>query len=151
MSTPRRIALALLMGTSLVTMAASILKVTSLQTVSSDTKEPQYTASLGALWANVEQTLVIMMASVPALRSMSMINFPAFSRLRSSIVTRFAYNSKKSSATSSSPSQSGHYYDLEMNEAGVGVGTNTTITYYREGSGQDLVTEYSDTGGRRID
>jgi len=135
----RRIGLALLMCTSLVTMAVSILKTTGTQTVSSNTKEPQYTASLAVIYVNVEQTLVIIMASAPTLRAIKNVDFGVFSRLGSSLASHLGYSSRKSSQA---PSVA-HYHDLEKNTHQLGrlhVRENS-IAVNKEWSSQSLVTE----------
>lgn len=113
MTLSRRFALILLMCTSFVTMTASIIKILTLQTTAADLTEPQYSSSLAALWSGVEQTLVIIMASVPVLSAASQIKFPVFSRLGSSLASRFGRHSSKKSSTASS---SRYYRDLELSD-----------------------------------
>lgn len=114
----------MLMCASLVTAAASILKATTTQTMSTSLTEPQYAASLAALWSGIEQILVIIMASVPPLRAIAKIEFPALRSVSSSLVNLLGRHgsggSKKSSAASGGiirkkDNRSKNYSDLEQN------------------------------------
>jgi hypothetical protein len=118
MSLNRRIGLALLMCTSLVTMVASIMKAITLQSTSTELAEPQYTSSLAALWAGVEQNLVIIMASVPTLSAASKMKLSIFSRLGSTLSSRFSRF--RSSNKGSSANSSRHYNDLELHPGATG-------------------------------
>lgn len=129
----RRLGLIVLMCTSLITMAASILKATGLQTTAAQLKEPEYASSLAALWSGLEQTLVIIMASVPALTAATKIKIPFFSRLASSFSRSFSrYSTKKSETTSN-----GDYHDLDESTVAITKGSvlrtdQFEISYHNE-------------------
>jgi hypothetical protein len=125
----KKIGIILLMCTSLITMAVSIMKAITLAKVSG-VAEPAYTSSLSALWAGLEQTLVIIMASVPALSAITKLNL-GIRRLTSSIAKslnlsggRTGNDSKGSKLTNSTAdSMAGMkpargYQDLEKNSFG---------------------------------
>ncbi|KAI1274579.1 hypothetical protein F5Y07DRAFT_410194 [Xylaria sp. FL0933] len=100
MSFHRKLALILLICTSLLTAAASITKAWSTPTVSADLTEPQYASSFGALWSDVEQTLVIILGSVPTLCAAAQVNFPIFSRAGVFITSRLSSTSYKKALVS---------------------------------------------------
>jgi hypothetical protein len=154
MSLGRKIALILLMCTSLLTAAASITKAWSCQSVSAELEEPQYASSSLALWAGVEQTLVIILGSISALCSASKLNFPFFNRFRSSIASLLgAVQQKKLSVSRNSYTQPDSYHDLERSSDNLGrlhVDTNgnytgyfldTTATRFKGGSRESLVID----------
>lgn len=122
LSLDKRIGLMLLMCTSLITMAVSIMKAITLAHVSG-VKEPAYSSSLSALWAGLEQTLVIIMASVPALSAVTKLNL-GFRRLTSSLARSLGRSAGRSadrsgkdgkSRLSSTDSSAGIHSDLEKN------------------------------------
>ncbi|KAL2756631.1 hypothetical protein ACRALDRAFT_1075523 [Sodiomyces alcalophilus JCM 7366] len=66
----RKIGLGLLMALSLVTAGASIMKtITTPRSDTGNTEDAQYNASLAVLWSGIEQSLVIIMGSIPPLRA----------------------------------------------------------------------------------
>ncbi|ROT39594.1 hypothetical protein SODALDRAFT_331707 [Sodiomyces alkalinus F11] len=66
----RKIGLGLLMGLSLITAGASIMKtITTPRADTGNTQDAQYNASLAVLWSGIEQSLVIIMGSIPPLRA----------------------------------------------------------------------------------
>lgn len=66
----RKIGLGLLMALSLITAAASIMKtITTPRSDTGNSEDAQYHASVAVLWSGVEQSLVIIMGSIPPLRA----------------------------------------------------------------------------------
>lgn len=149
MTVARRIGLISLMCASLVTMVASIMKAITLLPSAAELQEPQYASTMAALWSGVEQTLVIIMASVPCLSAVKKLQFPLFSRLGSVFSGRFSRFSTKRSTTASS---SKYYQDLELNNIGQTVPSTTTVTHYKEDPTQSLVGNMKPaTGVQRTD
>lgn len=112
----QRIALILLMCASIVTVAVSIMKTITVQNQSAALTEPQYASGIAALWCGVEQMMVIIMASVPALRAASKIENSIFSQFSLYLSSRFPRSSnKKSPAPKNSYATPGHCHDVEKN------------------------------------
>ncbi|KAL9620256.1 MAG: hypothetical protein Q9160_005155 [Pyrenula sp. 1 TL-2023] len=167
MSLSRRFGLILLMCTSLITVAASILKAITLQTVSADYRQPQYSASLAALLVGIEQTLVVIMASVPALRAISKVDIPIFSHLSSKVSSGFGLNRRKGTLGIGDRylGESSCYHDLEHNRCKprcvfegadkkrIGMLPNVIAdaSYPKEESSQSLVPEEKAAYIRRTD
>lgn len=144
MTLARRIGLISLMCASLVTMVASIMKAITLLPSAAELQEPQYASTMAALWSGVEQTLVIIMASVPCLSAATKIQFPLFSRLGSVFSSRFS----RSSTNKSTAAVSNKYYqDLELNTMGQAVPSTTTVTHYKEDPTQSLVSNMKPSAG----
>lgn len=110
MPTRRKIGLVALLAGSLCTAAVSILKTTTAQ---SSNVDAQYKASLGVLWSGLEETLVIIMGCVPTLRSLTKLEFRAFSSFRSSLSSLLRGKRSKSSSLEDGRSTYGPYNDLE--------------------------------------
>ncbi|GAW10671.1 hypothetical protein ANO14919_000050 [Xylariales sp. No.14919] len=115
MPTRRKLGLVILLALSLVTLTASILKTVTSQTSSSSAEDVQYNASLGALFAALEQSLVIIMGCVPPLRplgAMTINSLRSFSSAFTSLVDKAKYG--ESTGSSQHHERGGSaYYDLE--------------------------------------
>ena len=122
----QRLGLILLMTASLLTMAASVLKLIAVQGASEITPDVQYNASLEMLWVGLEQTFVIIMGCVPSLRSVFKLDgLRSISSSLSSFLRR-----EKSQSSSLDTSDAGAYSDLEMNTTKLGqlTGGRTPVT-----------------------
>ncbi|KAH7308400.1 hypothetical protein B0I35DRAFT_360525 [Stachybotrys elegans] len=91
MGLPKRIGLMAVLLISLITVAASILKATRVQNVSSELSEPQYAASIATLLSGMEQTLVMLLGSIPAACAVSKLHVGFFSRLDSYMSSCFSH------------------------------------------------------------
>lgn len=91
-----KVYLCLLMSMSLVTMAASMMKIISGALVAGRDahkhRDVQWDASLSKVWTGLEQTLVIIMGCAPALYAASKTNLPRLRSISSSLarLVRFA-------------------------------------------------------------
>ncbi|KAH8897332.1 hypothetical protein GQ53DRAFT_887691 [Thozetella sp. PMI_491] len=109
----QRIGLMVLMAASLLTMAASILKLIAVQGASDLKPDAQYNASLEMLWVGLEQTFVIIMGCVPSLRSV--LKLDGFRSLSSSLSSFLRRGDKSKASSMDNKSDPGTYSDLEMN------------------------------------
>ncbi|KAK8017681.1 hypothetical protein PG993_014007 [Apiospora rasikravindrae] len=119
----RKLGLILLLMLSLVTMTVSLLKTIQAKISVGDgtrTDDIQYRTSLLQVWAGVEQSLVITLSCVPALRTwFNSVVFPAFQSVTSSVVRVFGSSSRSHSSLAGSKRSSDkpisvQYYDLEL-------------------------------------
>ncbi|KAI1337315.1 hypothetical protein F5Y15DRAFT_158593 [Xylariaceae sp. FL0016] len=91
-----KIGLCVVMGLSLISFVGSVMKA-----VTSSTAESQYSASLVILWSSIEQTLVIIISCIPALRHAILAELPMLHSIGSSLVRIVTgARSRKGSATS---------------------------------------------------
>ncbi|RYP66870.1 hypothetical protein DL769_005902 [Monosporascus sp. CRB-8-3] len=165
MALHRRLGLIVLMAMSLFTATMSILKTYTIHWQGNPAvTDPLYRNSLQVLWANMEQTCVIIMGCVPTLRAIVKIELPLglsrFGKSLASLIGRTTDASKASSAAMGKPSssisgqssyyrtsRSGGYHDLEMNTYKLGhhamlevsVSTRTPLPNTTGGSSESLV------------
>lgn len=122
-----KVYLCLLMSLSLVTMTASLLKSVygSLGTghVSNNNQELQYDSSLSVVWAGLEQSLVIILTCVPALRVISKMDFPYLRSIRSCLVKFVRGTPRESRETHPAHQGSKHPFYVNL-EAQPGVQKN---------------------------
>ncbi len=85
MSLRQNIAIGVLMGMSLVTTIASIMKVVASASRPDETADVQYNSSLEALWTSMEQSFVVIMGCIPALGTLVQMDFTFANSSRSSI------------------------------------------------------------------
>jgi hypothetical protein len=117
MTLVKRVALIMLIGTSLITAGASIAKATKM-VVSDNVGEASYESTLAAIFSNTEQNLVIIIGSLPALRNVSRSNDGPFSRVKS------FFSSYVDSRKGTSSSSDGLRKDTETSDSGSGSDTN---------------------------
>ena len=146
----QRLALVGLMAFSLFTMVMSILKTKVAQGSSYPSVDAQYKASLGVLWANLEEASVIIMGCVPPLRSIAKLDIV---RTVSSSLSSILKHDRSKQSLRDLKDSSGRYADLELSTAKLGHldgcrgAASTVVTTYQEGmKSQDSLEE---TGGIR--
>lgn len=88
------------MSMSLITMAASMMKIISGALVAGREahkhRDMQWDASLSKVWAGLEQTLVIIMGCAPALYAASKMNFPRLRSISSSLAKLVRFTTRSS-------------------------------------------------------
>lgn len=151
----RKIGLALLMSMTIVTMVASIMKTVTSASAPTTGTDVQYAQSLGVLWAGIEQTFVIIMGCVPALRSFANLDFHFLRSISESLVSLLGKTRSRPDSHKSIPSDQSlaraAYYDLERNTHRLGrlhgtpntdiplTDQNTNVTFIEGGNtGADI-------------
>ncbi|KAI1470987.1 uncharacterized protein F4812DRAFT_455098 [Daldinia caldariorum] len=105
MPSRRKIGLAILMSLSLISFVGSVMKP-----VTTAVAKTQYSSSLVILWSAIEQTLIIIISCVPALRSVVLGEIPVVRTISNSVVRLLTFERSRKGSTSSSGSQ---YRNLE--------------------------------------
>ncbi|TRX90417.1 hypothetical protein FHL15_008782 [Xylaria flabelliformis] len=99
----RKIGLAIVLSLSFISFVGSVMKP-----VTANLAHDQYQSSLVIIWSNLEQTLVIMITCVPALRALAILELPIIRSISSSIASIISSSSRKGSvSTSSSQARNG--------------------------------------------
>ncbi|KAI1742419.1 hypothetical protein F4680DRAFT_31749 [Xylaria scruposa] len=93
----RKIGLAIVLSLSFISFVGSVMKP-----VTANLAHDQYQSSLVIIWSNLEQTLVIMITCVPALRALAILEIPIIRSISSSIASIIGPSSRKSSLSASS-------------------------------------------------
>ncbi|KAI0479888.1 hypothetical protein F4859DRAFT_530031 [Xylaria cf. heliscus] len=104
----RKIGLAVLLSLSLISFVGSVMKP-----VTASIAHNQYESSLVILWSNLEQTLVIIISCVPALRSLVLLEMPIIRSIGSSLRSLITPSSWKGSMASSSSRVRTEYHDID--------------------------------------
>ncbi|KAI5920339.1 hypothetical protein F4810DRAFT_441963 [Camillea tinctor] len=127
MPTRRKVGLVLLLAGSLFTAAISILKTTVAQGGGAHyITDVQYEGSLAIIWSTLEEALVIIMGSIPALRAITKLNISVSSTIGSFLSS--VSKKIKNPAYSTGNINSGAYHDLERGTYNLGqVGTNHNL------------------------
>ncbi|KAF2280230.1 uncharacterized protein EI97DRAFT_455140 [Westerdykella ornata] len=98
MPTHQKLGLITLLGLSIFTMMASVMKTVTSQSNALD-PEAQYKASVSVLWSAVEQGLVISLGCVPPLRVLMRLEIPVWKSIRSTL-SRFTGSKNSQAGTS---------------------------------------------------
>ncbi|KAJ8123866.1 hypothetical protein ONZ43_g281 [Nemania bipapillata] len=93
----RKIGLAIVLSLSFISFVGSVMKP-----VTASLAKDQYQSSLVIIWSNLEQTLVIMISCVPALRALAILELPIIRSIGSSIASIIVPSSRKTSLSNSS-------------------------------------------------
>lgn len=150
MTLQRRIGLCLLMTLSLFTMAMSIMKTTCIRWQGAqDDPNVMYKSSLQVMWAGMEQTCVVIMGCVPAIRPIVKVDLPKLSQITASLSSFMGTNRSKTQSSTVAKSKTrnsytesgigGTYYNIELAQHKGGATTTTTITHsgYPQNHGSD--------------
>lgn len=137
----RRMGLIILMGAGIITSILSILKMIYMNGgPSKNHDDPQYAASLTALFAGGEQACVILLGCVPPLRNLLKVDYPSLRTLGASFSSLFSAHRNLVNITGASDSaqhhdksdDSAHEYDLELN-SGRAYRSNNPVYKYKTG------------------
>ncbi|KAI0407022.1 hypothetical protein F4802DRAFT_612656 [Xylaria palmicola] len=158
MNLRRRIGLIILFLGGVLTTTLSILKavwVSATAKSTENTPDVQYDASLQVLFGLLEQTFVIIIACVPALRNVSIIG-NLFSEMGNSLLTliwRTTQTKSRVGASNGQSASSSGYVDLELSTHKLGAPPRTTYipnTSVTKGASHECLTD-NDTQVRRVD
>lgn len=109
MSLRAKIGLGIILSLSFISFVGSVMKAET-----SSVAETQYSSSLVILWSALEQTLVIIISCVPAIRHVVLAELPLLKSISASIVRIISLDrSRKNSAVSLPHSARSQYVDLE--------------------------------------
>lgn len=109
MSLRTKIGLGIILSLSFISFVGSVMKA-----VTSSIAKTQYSSSLVILWSALEQTLVIIISCVPAIRHIVLAELPLLKSVSASIIRIISLDrSRKSSAVSLPHSARSQYQDLE--------------------------------------
>ncbi|KAI1213729.1 uncharacterized protein F4807DRAFT_456276 [Annulohypoxylon truncatum] len=109
MSLRTKVGLGIILGLSCISFVGSVMKA-----VTSSEAKTEYASSLVILWSALEQTLVIIISCVPAIRHVVLAEIPLVKLISASIVRMISRDSsRKSSALSLPHSAHSQYQDLE--------------------------------------
>ncbi len=144
MSMRQRLGLIALMMMSLFAFAVSVVKTVMAMQSTQSTTDTSYTTSLGMLWGNLEQAIVIAMGCVPAIRGIVKLDFPrsVIDSLGSLLRLTTRSRSRTSQKSASPPTTRGaEYEDLELGYSGSNAGkwysnTQPRITTVAAGAGE---------------